>query len=882
MRSSIYPKMVLTGAVVLALATSLAPAAGAAGSGKHLSLSTIAETITVQPGNQAMYLNWPDYPGASGYTILVQNPDGSQYSSQSATISQASVLKLTNGVPYLFTVAALTSAGSEQYPSIAAAPRPVSPQPTTAPVLAASTRTTLAVTVAALTPAAGVEPLTGYQVRLSPKDGTGEIVYAVADLVTKKATATGLTTGEAYTIDYAGLNTVDGHAAIGPYSAKVLTATPTGAAAPSGVRVTYEGNKSVTLAWDEVAAASKYTVYYKNPSGVEKSLSTAATTPVPTTVKVTGLDNAQQYALQVAATTVINGTAKIGDRSDAVYATPMSPSAPSDLRVSGIGNAKIYLDWNPVSGAESYYLKAEVVDDNGLTPAVPTPVKIATTATAATKAISGLTNGVDYRIRIATTLDGVAGNYTSDAASVKATPAAVPGVTNPTKGTVTGTSIQVTWKAPTAITGVDPADRYKVTFTSANGSEAIVKEVGSALSATATGLSTGVTYTVSVQAGNADGYGMTSTTPLLVVASDKPGAVLSPSVARDSSGTGATVAWSKPNYTGGTVIKNYTITAKQTNPAGTAPAAQTVSSTTATFTGLVASSDYTFSIVANTDAGAGPAVTTGTLAEAPAASGAVSYDYAANTVTMSWNTVANPRLSYQAEATQRARIGSESSTTIVLPASMTCTADTCTATFDKFNDNINGEPWLFRVRATDDLYSTSNWSAARTPTISADASDINVVTSAHSTCPAGSELIEGNLCRETTPYTYHTEIYGPVESYETAGGCPSGWNMEDYGWVKYCRRYEGRTVKNPTPAGWSDNGSQWYRDFNSDSYSSYSLASGFPWTPSARENAGVVNMIVDGSAVPGKTSDLGRCPGAVSAGFTGLAGSVNTSYNLCN
>lgn len=79
------------------------------------------------------------------------------------------------------------------------------------------------------------------------------------------------------------------------------------------------------------------------------------------------------------------------------------------------------------------------------------------------------------------------------------------------------------------------------------------------------------------------------------------------------------------------------------------------------------------------------------------------------------------------------------------------------------------------------------------------------------------------VCEKTTPYTFtttaytfHTETTGPapmLDSYETAvAACPGGYNLEDYGWVKYCRRYgtaPTKTVKDPTPSGYTDTGTEW-------------------------------------------------------------------------
>jgi hypothetical protein len=96
-------------------------------------------------------------------------------------------------------------------------------------------------------------------------------------------------------------------------------------------------------------------------------------------------------------------------------------------------------------------------------------------------------------------------------------------------------------------------------------------------------------------------------------------------------------------------------------------------------------------------------------------------------------------------------------------------------------------------------------------------------------CPTGF-VDAGDACTDTKPYTFHTETVtqtftfhtvttGPaplLDSYETAvSACPASYNLEDYGWVKYCRRYgtaPTTQVKDATPAGYTDNGTAWVKD----------------------------------------------------------------------
>jgi hypothetical protein len=91
-------------------------------------------------------------------------------------------------------------------------------------------------------------------------------------------------------------------------------------------------------------------------------------------------------------------------------------------------------------------------------------------------------------------------------------------------------------------------------------------------------------------------------------------------------------------------------------------------------------------------------------------------------------------------------------------------------------------------------------------------------------CPDG-YTEKGSLCERrlpytysTLPYTFHEEVTGPaplLDSYETtADGCPSGYSLENYNWIKYCRRYgpaPTRTVRDAPPTGYTDTGTAWSR-----------------------------------------------------------------------
>ena len=92
-------------------------------------------------------------------------------------------------------------------------------------------------------------------------------------------------------------------------------------------------------------------------------------------------------------------------------------------------------------------------------------------------------------------------------------------------------------------------------------------------------------------------------------------------------------------------------------------------------------------------------------------------------------------------------------------------------------------------------------------------------------CPSGSTPTATGTCQITKAYTYATKAYtfhdeptgsAPIldEYSTTVRACPGGYNLEDYGWVIYCRRYGAvptRTVKDATPAGYTDDGARWVK-----------------------------------------------------------------------
>ena len=196
-----------------------------------------------------------------------------------------------------------------------------------------------------------------------------------------------------------------------------------------------------------------------------------------------------------------------------------------------------------------------------------------------------------------------AANYWVD---VVFSPTPAPGqVTNVSAVAGGKTSANVTWSAPATGGAVTS---YKITPyigataqtpTTINGSPP-------ATAATITGLTTGTTYTFTVQAINPTGSGpvsaqSNSVTPQTAVAPSVP-----TGVAAQAASSQAKVTWTAPQADGDSPITGYTVTPYVGATAQT-PVSAGASATSATVTGLTNGTAYTFKVTASNAVGTSPA-----------------------------------------------------------------------------------------------------------------------------------------------------------------------------------------------------------------------------------------------------------------------------------
>lgn len=678
---------------------------------------------TAEAGNKAAYLDWAPVAGATNYKVRVTvhanhhnipNPGKGSVSLNLGNTS-AVIASLTNTVTYALEVATVDSAGvtGDYSAPVYVTPDGV-PNVMGSPSLAGLTRTGMSVKWSAGSIGTGAPAITDYRVTYDNLDGYSDVVHSVpASALTD--TVTGLQPGSQYAIRVAAVNAEGA----GPASVVPLYATPNGPATPSGLNVTSAGNRVVNFGWNAVDGAASYKVKVAvaaNPDNIPTP-SLGTVTYSGTTAKVAGLTNGVTYEVSVAA---VDAAGLVSDYSASVTAAPIPAPAPTGLVVTAVGNGATYLDWDAVSKATGYRVYVTVLDAHGI--ANPSLGSSSVSFPGSSSVTTGLTNGVLYGFEVVASVDGY---YTAKSTQVTATPDDVPNrMAAPGASAITGTSVTVKWAAATVTGTAGPVQGYTLKWWPSNTPTAVHKQSydASTLTGTASGLTRGTEYSFTVSATNDAGPSPES--PVYkVVASDKPGAVMNLTVGRSADGTSAVLDWDAPQGMGGATITKYSISG---SPAITPAVIDTVN-TRATITNLAAGTNYKFTVYAYTTSGAGAGASITSIAQVPAitAGPVMSAD---GRVALTFTDVPNENYGYDVSAFQVEQFGAKKnlqSMSIVTADTVTCTAGSCTAIWNQFGDNIDGQAWTFRTRAVDGVIGYSSWAYAYP---SAPVSPVNLAT----------------------------------------------------------------------------------------------------------------------------------------------------------
>ena len=558
-------------------------------SGAIIAVVPDAPTIgasTAGNGQANVAFSAPSFTGGASITgyIVTSSPDGITASGATSPIT---VIGLTNGTAYTFSVVATNSVGNSGSSSASNSVTPSSgPTVPDAPIIGTATSGNTEVSVAFTAPTSdGGSAITGYTVTSSPGgfSGTG----ASSPIV-----VTGLTNGTPYTFTVVATNSVGNSVSS---SASTIVTPATTPSAPTILEIT-AANTQLSVAFTVGATGGSALTNYKY--SIDNGATFTACSPSQTTspIVITSLTNGTSYSVQIKAVNTV------GDGTASASATGTPATTTSAPTITGItpGNAQLSVAFSvPSSEGGSAITNYKYSTDNGATFTACSPLQ-----TSSPIVITGLTNGTVYNIQIRAV--NAIGDGTASA-STSGTPVTTPSA--PTISAITAGDTQLSVAFTAGANGGSVLTNYK--YSTDNGATFIAcSPLQTSSPIVITGLTNGTTYQVQIKAVNSLGDGVASaslsgtpaptpvvlagwdfstqtggtgnygTSPLTVNTSDANVAV--GSLTRGSgfgtlTGSGVAAAWGATNFT----------------LTGTAPAG--------TLDGeITANKFYTFTITANT------------------------------------------------------------------------------------------------------------------------------------------------------------------------------------------------------------------------------------------------------------------------------------------
>jgi hypothetical protein len=516
-----------------------------------------APSITaVYPGDgQALAtFNAPASTGGlsiTSYTIT-SSPGGF---SATGTASPLTVIGLTNGTAYTFTVIANNAAGSSpaSAPSNITTPlgAPSAPQNVSANIVGTSAVVSFEAPVTD-----GGLPVVNYKVTANPGGFTG--IAASSPI-----TIPGLTPGTTYSFTVTATNSAGTSIASAPVTASTVATVPNAPTILSAIA----GNSQATVEFaTPVNDGGSPVISYTIVSSPGSIAATGANSPLI----VTSLTNGINYTFTAIANNA-NGSSVASAPSSAV--TPVGlPGAPTAVSAS-LSGANVSVSFTTPVNNGGAVITSYVITSN--------PGSITATGAASPVIITGLTSGQQYAFTV------VAINATgTSASSAPSAPIMVTGVpTAPSISSATAGNAQVTvsFAAPSS-NGGSVITSYTVTSSPGN-----ISATGAVSPIIVTGLTNGTAYTFTVKATNAIGNSAASSASASATPKTVPGAPTGlVASAVGSLSDRASVAFTAPASNGGSPITSYTVTST--------PGSRTASgaSSPLVVTGLTMGVSYTF------------------------------------------------------------------------------------------------------------------------------------------------------------------------------------------------------------------------------------------------------------------------------------------------
>ena len=337
------------------------------------------------------------------------------------------------------------------------------------------------------------------------------------------------------------------------------------------------------------------------------------------------------------------------DSATFAYTEPTAstaPGAPTSLGATAqTSGTSMALAWTVPSddGGESI-TDYDVSSDDGVTWA-------STGSTFTAYTLTGLDKGTEYTFRVRAV--NSVGNGTASTSVTETTATTRPGAPTSLSASVTSTTADLSWTAPTD-DGGSPITEYQYRFTTGTTAGGTWTDTNStATSVTISSLTADTEYTFQVRTVTTVGSSQSNpsvTETTLSAASTVPGAPTSLTPTAQTGGTSMALAWTVPTDTGSTAISDYDVSSDD----GATWVSTGSTFTAYTVTGLDKGTEYTFRVRAVNSVGNGTAsasVTETTLTTRPSPPTNLTVSVAQTTADLSWtaptDTGGSPITEYQ-------------------------------------------------------------------------------------------------------------------------------------------------------------------------------------------------------------------------------------------